>query len=78
MNKFYLLEIGEKSEKETLLQNGKRHKTIGVRIKEQLENRIVVHNVCMTVRADNKGEYIDFSITRFKHEFGKIYLDEKE
>ncbi|OPX46424.1 hypothetical protein CLHUN_02400 [Ruminiclostridium hungatei] len=75
-NNYTLLGIGAKSEKPNILSHGCMHKSVGVKIEEtRQEGTPLIYNICMTVWIDENGEYIDFTNTRFKESYGKVYLN---
>ncbi|MBC1604500.1 hypothetical protein HCJ39_07215 [Listeria rocourtiae] len=73
---YEILEIGQKSAFRNLFEYGKMYYTVGARVIERFEDDSYVHhNVCLTVREDKGGDYIDFSKTRFSKQFTeKLYL----
>ena len=75
MSRYVIEELGTKSDSMTIQQAGTAYKEIGAKIREIFADRsFLIHNVCLTVYENEDQDYIDLSKTRFKTQFGKIYL----
>lgn len=74
-SRYVIEELGTKSDSVTIQQAGTAYKEVGARIREVFaDSSFLIHNVCLTVYENENQDYIDLSKTRFKTQFGKIYL----
>ena len=69
-----IIEVSKVSKYKSIYSKGKSYPEIAISIREDNNNEYLVYNGLYTVQEDESGQYVDFSITRFKDSLGKVYV----